>query len=138
MSFEQILSLCSVLGLSTLINFFVQRHFSRKDEATRQHIKAQNDEQAERDRKREKAEQKKEKDLLKLTEQVNLGLETMRLLSYARVAEEADRLVSKGFATPNERAYLAKLYENYKKWGWNGDMEERMYMVHKLPPYPVF
>ena len=134
MSFEQVLALCSTLGVSTIINFFIQRHFSKKDEATRQHIKKKTDEQAERDRKREEKEQKREQEFQDLKTSVSLGLKTIRLLSYARVAEEADRLIRKGFATPNERAYLLNLYENYKEWKWNGDMEERMRIVHNLPP----
>ena len=102
MTFEQIVSLCSVLGVSTLVNYFVQRHFSRKDEATRQHIKRQNDEQARRDRQRQEREAQRDREYHELRRQVMVGLETIKLLSYARVAEEAERLLNKGFATPAE------------------------------------
>lgn len=134
MSFEQILALCSTLGVSTLINFFIQRRFSKKDEAEREAMKQRAKERENRDREREQQEQSHRKEFAELKENVNLGLETIRLLSYARVAEEAERLIRQGYATPNDRAYLKYLYENYKKWGWNGDMEERMHEVQTLPP----
>ena len=134
MPFEQILALCSTLGVSTLINFFIQRRFSKKDEAEREAMKQRAKERENRDREREQQEQSHRKEFAELKENVNLGLETIRLLSSARVAEEAERLIRQGYATPNDRAYLKYLYENYKKWGWNGDMEERMHTVHILPP----
>ena len=137
MSFDQLLSLLSVLGASTLINFFVQRHFSKKDEEMREHIKKKSEEQLQKEIERKKMEEKRQQDFAVLKDNVNLGLETIRLLSYARVAEEADRLIKQGYATPNDRAYLKYLYDNYKKWKWNGDMEERMHKVHSLPPYPI-
>ena len=134
MSFEQVLALCSTLGVSTLINFFIQRRFSKKDEAEREAMKQRASEQEKRDRERERREQSHRQEFAELKKHGNLGLETIRLLSYARVAEEAERLIGQGYATPNDRAYLNYLYENYKKWGWNGDMEERMHTVHALPP----
>lgn len=132
MTLDQILSLCSVLGVSTLVNYFVQRHFSRKDEATRQHIKRQNDEQARRDRQRQEREEQRDREYCELRQQVMVGLETIKLLSYARVAEEAERLLNKGFATPAERKYLQELFDNYKRQGWNGDMNERMHKVFAM------
>ena len=136
MTFEQILSLCSVLGVSTIISFFMQRHFAIKDEKARLEIERKTREQAEALKEKEEKEQNREEEFAELKESFELGLETIRLLSYARVAEEADRLIKKGYATPNERAYLQNLYENYKKWKWNGDMAERMSLVHFLPAFP--
>lgn len=134
---EVILALCGVVGSGSLINFFVQRHFSRKDERSREEIKRQQREQEERDRDRKSREDKRDGELRGLNEQVKLGLETIKLLSYARVAEEADRLISKGYATSPERSYMHNLHTNYKAWGWNGDMDERMAHVLSLPSHPI-
>lgn len=133
MDLETIATLCSIVGAGSLINFFVQRHFSRRDEATRQQIKQQQAEQAERDRERKRREERQELEFGELRTKVKLGLDTMKLLSYARVAEEANRLICKGYATQAERRYLQNLHDNYKKWGWNGDMDERMRHVFSLP-----
>ena len=114
----------------------MQRHFSRRDEATRQEIKRQQEEQAERDRKRKEREERHDREYAELSQQVKLGLATIKLLSYARVAEEADRLIAKKFATPQERKYLSDLHENYHGWKWNGDMDDRMQKVRDLPTEP--
>ena len=136
MTLETVATLCSIVGAGSLINFFVQRHFSRRDEATRQEIKRQQAEQAERDRKRKEREERHDREYAELHKQVKLGLTTIKLLSYARVAEEADRLITKGFATPQERKYLSDLHENYHAWEWNGDMDGRMQRVWELPTEP--
>lgn len=136
MTLETVATLCSIVGAGSLINFFVQRHFSRRDEATRQEIKRQQAEQAERDRKRKEREERHDREYAELSQQVKLGLATIKLLSYARVAEEADRLIAKKFATPQERKYLSDLHENYHGWKWNGDMDDRMQKVRDLPTEP--
>lgn len=133
MNLDTIAALCAIVGSGSLINFFVQRHFSRKDEATRQAIKERQMEQEKRDKAREMRERQRDREYTQLKEEVRKGLETMRLLSYARVAEEADRLIEKGYATSAERKYLGDLNENYKQWGWNGDMKGRMQRVELLP-----
>ena len=133
MSLETIATLCAIVGSGSLINFFVQRYFSKRDEATRQAIKTRQMEQEERDRAREKRERQRDEEYAALKREVEKGLETIRLLSYARVAEEADRLIAKEYATSAERKYLGDLNENYKKWGWNGDMKDRMQRVAALP-----
>lgn len=134
MTFDQVLAICSALGVSTIINFFVQRHYSKKDEKEREDMKRKEKEREDLEREREEREKIRRQEFDELKENVNLGLETIRLLSYARVAEEADRLINQRYATPNDRAYLKYLYDNYKNWGWNGDMEERMHEVQTLPP----
>lgn len=133
MSLETIATLCAIVGSGSLINFFIQRYFSKRDEATRQSIKTRQMEQEERDRAREKRERQRDEEYAALKREVEKGLETIRLLSYARVAEEADRLIAKEYATSAERKYLGDLNENYKKWGWNGDMKDRMQRVAALP-----
>ncbi|MGI5963740.1 MAG: hypothetical protein ACOX7N_08510 [Lawsonibacter sp.] len=132
MNFDQVVALCSALGLSSLVNFFVQRHFSKKDENTRKRIVAQNEAKERRDRERAEREEKREAEFRDLRGEVMVGLETIKLLSYARVAEEAERLLTKGFATPAERKYLQELHDNYKRHGWNGDMDERMRKVFAM------
>ena len=133
MTLETVATLCSIVGAGSLINFFVQRHFSHRDEATRQEIKRQQAEQAERDRKRKEREERHDREYAELHNQVKLGLATIKLLSYARVAEEADRLILQQYATPSERRYMQSLHDNYKHWGWNGDMDERIRHVFSLP-----
>lgn len=136
MNLNTIATLCAIVGSGSLINFFVQRYFSKRDEATRQAIKASQTAQEQRDKDREEREKLRDMEYLKLREEVNKGLDTIRLLSYARVAEESDRLIQKGYATPVERRYIHALNENYKNWGWNGDMKDRMTKVSELPYEP--
>lgn len=134
---DKVLMVCSALGVSALLNYFVQRYFSKKDEAERKALKQKEKEREEREREREQLEIKRQQDFENLKDEVDLGLETLRLLSYARVASEADRLIEKGFATFTERTYLRNLYDNYKEWKWNGDMDDRMKAVYDLPHSPT-
>ena len=101
--------LSSVLS-SGLVLFFVRRFFERRDKA-------------------EAAERAGRK---ALTEKIDAGLETLRLLSYLRLSVEIERLLDKGFATPAERRVLDEMFANYKAHGWNGDMDARLAKVYKL------
>ena len=101
--------LSSVLS-SGLVLFFVRRFFERRDKA-------------------EAAERAGRK---ALTEKIDAGLETLRLLSYHRMSEEIERLLDKGYATPAERRVLDEMYANYKAHGWNGDMDARLAKVYRL------
>ena len=56
-----------------------------------------------------------------------------RIGVYARLSEEIERLLNKGYATPSERRILEEMYLNYKAHGWNGDMDSRIEKVHTLP-----
>ena len=103
----------SVLS-SGLILFFVRRYFSRRDQ------------QEECDRAlREEFYSK-----------INISLETIRLLSYHRMSEEIERLLTKDFATPSERRLIEEMYKNYKAHGWNGDMDARPEKVFRLRTAP--
>lgn len=144
MDLETLALVSSIIGGGSIVNFFIQRYFSRKDEATRQTIKKQQEAQTKRDlerarkeEEREARERLREKEYQELYAKVDKGLETIRLLSYARVAEEADRLLTQKYATPAERRYMYELNENYKQWGWNGDMRDRMHKVANLPDAPL-
>lgn len=64
--------------------------------------------------------------------EVKTSLETIRLLAYARMSEEIERLLDKGYATPAERRILDEMYLNYKAHGWNGDMDVRLKKVYAL------
>lgn len=64
--------------------------------------------------------------------EIKVSLETIRLLAYARMSEEIERLLDKGFATPAERRILDEMYQNYKAHGWNGDMDSRLEKVYAL------
>ena len=106
-----IVSILSVLGFNGILLFFIKRYFSKKDP---------------RDQKeREKRES--------IYNRIDATMDTIRLLAYARMSEEIDRLLKKGYATPPERRILGELYQNYKAHGWNGDMDERLHMVYMLP-----
>lgn len=107
---EVLASVLSSLGAGTVILFFIQRYFSRRD-------------------KREETRAKEQQELL---ERIETSMNTLRLLSYARMSEETERLLTKGFATPTERRFLKEMYENYKAHGWNGDMDERLEKVYAL------
>lgn len=132
MNLEVISTLASIIGLSSLISFFVQRHFSKKDENTRQIIKKQNEEQAQRDMERKKREEEREEELRVILNKVEVGLETIKLLSYHRMSDEIEKLLTKNFATPAERNVIELMFKNYKQHGWNGDMDERMAKVRRL------
>lgn len=59
--------------------------------------------------------------------------DTLAAVSYGVLSNEVERLLTKGFATPDERKALQILYEVYKRNGWNGDMDSRMAKVYASP-----
>ena len=77
-------------------------------------------------------DQKREEEQEKIYEQIRISLETIRLLAYARMSEEIERLLTQGYATPAERRILDEMYHNYKEHGWNGDMDARLEKVYAL------
>lgn len=111
---EIAISLLSVFGLNGILLFFVKRYFDRRDV-------------------REQAERQKREAILG---KVDTSLETLRLLSYARMSQETERLLTQGYATPSERRILDELYKNYSAHGWNGDMDERLKKVYQLRTNP--
>lgn len=132
LNLETFSTIASLIGLSSLISFFVQRYFSKKDENTRQIIKRQNEEQAQRDMDRKRREEEREEELRVILNKVEVGLETIKLLSYHRMSDEIEKLLTKNFATPAERNVIELMFKNYKQHGWNGDMDERMSKVRRL------
>ena len=107
---ELAVSLLSVLGINSIILFFIKRYFDRRD-------------------KREQQEVARREDLFK---RIDTALETLRLLSYHRMSQEIERLLDQGYATPAERRVLDEMYTNYKDHGWNGDMDARLETVYTL------
>lgn len=107
---ELALSALSMLGVGGILLFFIQRYFNRRD-------------------KRE-AERAAEMELR--MKRLDTALETIRLLSYARLSEETERLLTQGYATPQERHILNEMFKNYKDHGWNGDMDARLKKVYAL------
>ena len=107
---EIVLGLLSVCGINGILLFFVKRYFDRRDE-------------------QEQTEKHKHDELLG---KVETSLETLRLLAYARMSEETERLLTQGYATPAERRILDELFKNYSEHGWNGDMDERLKKVYHL------
>lgn len=111
----------SVLGSNGLLLFLVKRFFDKKDQR-----------EAEIRRQREQAEENQRQRNDELYRKVNNALETIRLLAYARMSEEIERLLTKGYATPAERRVLDEMFKNYKAHGWNGDMDARLEKVYAL------
>lgn len=107
---ELAISILSVLGTGGILLFFIKRFFDKKD----------------------KQEAKRNYDETAMMQEVKNSLETIRLLAYARMSEEIERLLTKGFATPAERRILDEMYHNYKAHGWNGDMDARLEKVYGL------
>ena len=81
---------------------------------------------------RKKREEEREEELRIILNKVEIGLETIKLLSYHRMSDEIEKLLTKGYATPAERNVIELMFENYKQHGWNGDMDERMSKVRHL------
>lgn len=111
----------SVLGSNGLLLFLVKRFFDKKDQK-----------EAEIQRQREQAEENQRQRNYELYRKVDNALETIRLLSYARMSEETERLLNQGYATPAERRVLDEMFKNYKAHGWNGDMDARLEKVYAL------
>lgn len=57
---------------------------------------------------------------------------TLAAVTYGTISNEIERLLTKGFATPDERHTLNILFDAYKANGWNGDMDARMEKVYHL------
>ena len=68
----------------------------------------------------------------KLLDVVNALFAVLALLAYARLSEETERLLTQGYATPQERHILNEMFLNYKAHGWNGDMDARLKKVYAL------
>lgn len=113
--------LLSVLGSNGLLLFLVKRFFDRKDKK-----------EAEARKQKEKKERERLKKQEELFKKVDNALETIRLLAYARMSEETERLLDQGYATPSERRVLDEMFKNYKAHGWNGDMDARLEKVYSL------
>ena len=111
----------SVLSSNGLLLFLVKRFFDKKDQR-----------EAEIRRQREQAEENQRQRNYELYRKVDNALETIRLLAYARMSEEIERLLTKGYATPAERRVLDEMFKNYKAHGWNGDMDARLEKVYAL------
>ena len=111
----------SVLGSNGLLLFLVKRFFDKKDQK-----------EAEIRRQREQTEENQRQRNDELYRKVENALETIRLLAYARMSEETERLLTKGYATPAERRVLDEMFKNYKAHGWNGDMDARLEKVYAL------
>lgn len=107
---EIVISLLSVFGASGILMFFIKRYFDRRDAK----------------------ENEKNQESEKMLKEIKNSLETIRLLSYARMSEEIERLLTQGYATPAERRILDEMYKNYKAHGWNGDMDARLEKVYEL------
>ena len=107
---EVIISLVCALLSNGVVLFFIKRYFTLKD--------------------RKEAAQSKKRELL--FKRVDTSLETLRLLAYARMSQEIERLLNKRYATPSERRVLDEMYINYKEHGWNGDMDVRLKKVYAM------
>lgn len=111
---EIVISLLSAFGASGVVLFFVKRYFERRDAEEQE----------------ERAQRKA------FFGKIDTSLDTLRLLSYARMSQETERLLTKGYATPTERRFLNEMFANYKAHGWNGDMDARLEKVYALRTAP--
>lgn len=107
---ELAIALITAIGGNGLVLFFVRRYFDRRD----------------------KREAQRSEEFAERMQKLDTALETIRLLSYARLSEEIERLLTQGFATPQERHILDEMFKNYKAHGWNGDMDARLEKVYAL------
>ena len=107
---ELAIALITAIGGNGLVLFFVRRYFDRRD----------------------KREAQRAAEFAERIQKLDTALETIRLLSYARLSEEIERLLTQGFATPQERHILDEMFKNYKAHGWNGDMDARLEKVYRL------
>lgn len=57
----------------------------------------------------------------------------MSVVIYNQLADKIERSLDRGYATPEQRRDVAKLYERYDAHGWNGDMKSRMDKFYALP-----
>ncbi len=58
---------------------------------------------------------------------------TLAAVSYWVLSNELERLLSQGYATPEQRLAVDVLYDAYKSNGWNGDMDARMERLLHMP-----
>lgn len=107
---ELAIALITAIGGNGLVLFFVRRYFDRRD----------------------KREEEREQERAQLYQRIDTSLETLRLLAYHRMSQEIERLLTQGYATPQERHILDEMYTNYKAHGWNGDMDARLEKVYRL------
>ena len=107
---ELLISILSLLGVNSILLFFIKRYFDRRD----------------------RREEERARKLQSLYTRIETALETLRLLSYHRMSQEIERLLDQGYATPAERRVLDEMYANYKDHGWNGDMDARLKKVYAL------
>ena len=75
---EWVISILSVMGFNGILLYFIKRYFGK------------------RDRKEEKTNEDREE----LYRQVRIGLETIRLLAYARMSQEIERPATNTFRMP--------------------------------------
>lgn len=58
---------------------------------------------------------------------------TLAAVTYSTLADKLERVLDRGYATPEQRRDIKVLYDCYKDHGWNGDMDSRMNKVFNLP-----
>jgi hypothetical protein len=59
--------------------------------------------------------------------------DTLAAVTYSLLSREVECMLTRGYATPEERRSIKIMYDAYKANGWNGDMEARMTKVYALP-----
>lgn len=59
--------------------------------------------------------------------------DTLAAVTYSLLSREVECMLSRGYATPEERRSIKIMYDAYKANGWNGDMEARMAKIYALP-----
>lgn len=64
--------------------------------------------------------------------------QTLAAVSYWVLSNELERLLTKGWASPEERRTVNILFEAYRANGWNGDMDARMDRLLHMPTADIY
>lgn len=105
------------IAVNFFIQFFTQRHFAKKDERQQNFA----------------TEIEELKEAVKsIKQEVSSIGNTTKVMLYDRLAQKIEYILTKDYATPEERHELQMLFEEYKAKGFNGDMDARMDKVYQL------
>lgn len=63
----------------------------------------------------------------------DLTKKTLAAVSYWVLSNELEKLLSRGWASPEERRTIGILFDAYRANGWNGDMDARMERLMHMP-----
>lgn len=74
--------------------------------------------------------------LEKIIESKSKTRKTIRAMLYNMISDKLNYILSKGYATETDRRDVQILWAAYHSEGWNGDMDDRMERMIRLPFHP--